>query len=87
METAASATGDTELLRRGLLHELFERQARVRGNDVAVACGDSQMTYGELERASNRLARHFASSAPGRTPASRSCCRARSTSMSRCSQS
>ncbi|MEW2380058.1 amino acid adenylation domain-containing protein [Micromonospora sp. NPDC047812] len=39
------------------LHELFERQAdRVPGT-VAISCGDARLTYGDLERQANQLAR------------------------------
>ncbi len=48
---------DTDLLRPELLHELFECQAEARGEAVAVICGRERMTYGELDRESNRLAR------------------------------
>ncbi len=47
---------DTDLLRPELLHELFECQAEARGEAVAVICGRERMTYGELDRESNRLA-------------------------------
>ncbi|MEU9508349.1 amino acid adenylation domain-containing protein [Micromonospora sp. NPDC048170] len=39
------------------LHELFERQADRVPDSVAVSCGDSTLTYGELERQANQLAR------------------------------
>ncbi len=65
-ETTATGKGDTELLRRELLHELFERQARERSGELAVICGAEQMTYGELDRASNRLARHLRRRGAGR---------------------
>ncbi len=40
------------------LHRAFARQAASRPGDVALSCGDDQLTYGELDRRSNRLA-HF----------------------------
>ncbi|MDX2291130.1 MULTISPECIES: non-ribosomal peptide synthetase, partial [Streptomyces] len=40
-------------------HELFERQAVARSGATALVSGDERMTYGELERAANRLARHL----------------------------
>ncbi|WP_431947458.1 amino acid adenylation domain-containing protein [Micromonospora marina] len=39
------------------LHELFERQADRLPDTVAVSCGDSTLTYGDLERQANQLAR------------------------------
>ncbi len=39
------------------VHRLFERQARAAPGRVAVRCGDEELTYGELERRSARLAR------------------------------
>ncbi|WP_051717713.1 non-ribosomal peptide synthetase [Streptomyces sp. NRRL F-5727] len=41
------------------VHELFERQARATAGATALVSGDERMTYGELERAANRLARHL----------------------------
>ncbi|MGO8929448.1 MAG: Pls/PosA family non-ribosomal peptide synthetase [Limisphaerales bacterium] len=40
-----------------MLHELFEQQAEVRTDKIALACGDERLTYGELERRANQLAR------------------------------
>ncbi len=40
----------------GLVHELFERQARSRSDHLAVSCGAERLTYGELERLANRWA-------------------------------
>lgn len=42
-----------------LLHRIFEQQAASRPGNVAVACGDVGVTYGELDRKANRLARHL----------------------------
>jgi non-ribosomal peptide synthetase-like protein len=47
---------DPSLARDWLLHEIFERHARERPDDVAVECGPKQFTYGELERRANQLA-------------------------------
>ncbi|WP_437276702.1 amino acid adenylation domain-containing protein [Sorangium sp. So ce375] len=41
------------------VHELFERQARRHPERVALAFGDNEITYGELDRASARLARRL----------------------------
>ncbi|HEY1598197.1 MAG TPA: amino acid adenylation domain-containing protein [Pirellulales bacterium] len=41
------------------IHELFAEQARRSPNAVAVLCEGSQLTYGELDRLSNRLARYL----------------------------
>src|ERR1700719_2946643 len=38
------------------LHELFERQADARGDSVALVCGDTALSYCELELRANRLA-------------------------------
>jgi len=48
-------TGTKELA----LHEIFESQARVHPGAVAVLFGHEEVTYGELERRANRLARHL----------------------------
>ena len=40
--------------------DLFEHAADAFGDRVAVACGDSQVTYSELEDRVNRLAHHLA---------------------------
>src|SRR5215472_12883822 len=41
------------------LHEIFEAQADMRPDDVAVEVGRERVTYIELERRANRLARHL----------------------------
>ena len=46
-----------ELLEPALLHELFERQADARPGQIALECSGARMTYGELERRANQLAR------------------------------
>ena len=43
------------------LHQLFEDQARRRPDAVAAACADACLTFGELDRRANRLARHLRS--------------------------
>jgi non-ribosomal peptide synthetase component F len=39
------------------LHELFEQQAEAHSDSIALVCAGQPMTYGELERRANRLAR------------------------------
>lgn len=41
------------------IHSLIERQAERRADSVAVEDGDRQMSYGELNRRANKLARHL----------------------------
>ena len=50
-----------ELCRNELLHEIFERSAAAAEGQIALACGDERMTYGELEQRANQLARHLRS--------------------------
>ena len=52
-----AASRDMDLLQPGLLHELFERQADARPQSPALLCNGAQMSYGELERRANQLAR------------------------------
>ncbi|HEX2058800.1 MAG TPA: amino acid adenylation domain-containing protein, partial [Actinomycetota bacterium] len=40
-------------------HELFEAQATTAPDAVALAYGDAELTYGELDGAANRLAHHL----------------------------
>ena len=49
------------MLRAELLHELFEQQADACTDKIALACGDERLTYGELERRANQLARFLRS--------------------------
>ncbi|MEI6126393.1 MAG: amino acid adenylation domain-containing protein, partial [Pseudomonadota bacterium] len=41
------------------IHELFEQQALRQPDAIAVVCSDKQMSYGELNRRSNQLARYL----------------------------
>jgi len=41
------------------IHELFEEQAARRPEAIAVVCGGRELTYEELNRQANRLARHL----------------------------
>ncbi len=41
------------------VHQLFEAQAALRPDAIAVACEDAQLTYAELNAKANRLARHL----------------------------
>lgn len=45
--------------RNELLHELFERNAAAEEGQIALACGEERMTYGEVEQRANQLARHL----------------------------
>jgi acyl-CoA synthetase (AMP-forming)/AMP-acid ligase II len=45
--------------------DLFEHAADTFGDRVAIACGDRQVTYAELEERTNRLAHHLASAGVG----------------------
>jgi 3-oxocholest-4-en-26-oate---CoA ligase len=40
--------------------DLFEHGTDAFGDRLAIACGDAEVSYAELERRSNRLAHHFA---------------------------
>ncbi|MGW3044642.1 amino acid adenylation domain-containing protein [Kitasatospora sp. NPDC001159] len=57
--TADSMTTDGEPTAT-TVHELVERQARRAPEAVAVLCGDSELTYGELDARADRLAAHLA---------------------------
>ena len=48
---------DARVAVTALLQEYVARQAEARPDDVALVMGDERLTYGELEAASNRLAR------------------------------
>jgi len=48
-----------------LLHELFTHTARLQRHAVALEFGDQSMTYAELDRASNRLARRLIDAGAG----------------------
>ncbi len=43
------------------LHRLFEAQVAARPAAVALVCGEERMSYGDLDRRANRLARHLRS--------------------------
>lgn len=48
-----------DLLGSGLLHELFEQTAETYPGKIALMCADGRMTYAEVERRANQLARHL----------------------------
>jgi len=48
-----------ELPDHGAIHHRFEEQARLRPEAPALVCGESRMTFAELDRAAGRLARHL----------------------------
>jgi non-ribosomal peptide synthetase-like protein len=56
---------DASLIRTELLHELFEAQADATPLGVAVVCGEKCLSYGEVEKAANRLARFLRSKGAG----------------------
>ncbi len=47
---------DSSLIRTELLHELFEARADVNPSATAIVCGEKCLSYGEVEKAANRLA-------------------------------
>jgi non-ribosomal peptide synthetase-like protein len=59
--TACGHEPSPELLQPGLLHELFEQKADAHPGNVALICAGGRMTYAELERRANQLARHLRS--------------------------
>ena len=54
-----SRHGTRAPVRFAVLHEIFETQADLRPESVAVVCDRETTTYGDLERRANRLARHL----------------------------
>lgn len=58
-QLAAWNTPLAALDRQRNVAQMFSQQAAVTPNAPALAEGDAQMSYGELERRSNRLARHL----------------------------
>ena len=61
MNSAADTLRHNDPLSR-CIHELFEQQALRQPDAMAVVCRDEQLSYGELNRRSNQLARLFAKS-------------------------
>src|SRR5947208_69146 len=57
---------DAELSRPELLHQLFERQAEVTPSNAALCFSDQCMTYAEVERRANQLARFLRNRRVGR---------------------
>ncbi len=57
---------DPTLARSELLHELFEAQADAHPDHIALDCAGEQMTYAELDRKANQLARFLRSKGIGR---------------------
>jgi len=49
------------------LHALFERAAGERPDDIAVACGDTHLTFRELNKRASQLARHLRATTPLRS--------------------
>jgi amino acid adenylation domain-containing protein len=44
---------------QGCIHQMFSEQARSQPEALAILFGDQQLTYGELDRRSNQLARYL----------------------------
>ncbi len=63
---ASRFTHAPELCRAELLHELFERQTDLQPAQIALACREDRMTYGELEARANQLARYLRKRGVGR---------------------
>ncbi|WCD89402.1 Dimodular nonribosomal peptide synthase [Streptomyces xanthophaeus] len=59
-------TGSRTDIGEGVLTGLFEEQARLRPDALALVCEDQELTYGELNARANRLARHLAAQGLGR---------------------
>ncbi|HYG62774.1 MAG TPA: condensation domain-containing protein, partial [Thermoanaerobaculia bacterium] len=59
------AVNDPGTLRPPVVHEMFEEVARERADAVALQDEDLQLTYAELNRRANRLARHLAAMGVG----------------------
>src|SRR5689334_4091064 len=49
-----------------LLHELFERQAELTPGHQALSCAGQEMSYAELEKRANQLARFLRSQGIGK---------------------
>jgi amino acid adenylation domain-containing protein len=56
----------TEYPRHACVHELFEAEATRAPHQVAVVLGDTSLTYGELDRRADELARYLRSAEVGR---------------------
>src|SRR5712671_1122812 len=58
-EPAVTQPGPREAPACDVLHEIFEAQADARPEAVALAFGRENLTYADLERRANGLARHL----------------------------
>ncbi len=61
-----SSNEDPSLIRPELLHELFEAQADARPDSAAVEFAGAKLTYAEIERRANQLARFIRAAGVGR---------------------
>lgn len=57
VDSPARSSLDGETARPSLLHEIFERTSAAYPDNVAVSCGGLGLTYSEVDRRANRLAR------------------------------
>src|SRR4051812_9032332 len=42
-----------------LIHDIFDRQAAMHAGSIALSCGRTHLTYGQLKSRSDRLAAHL----------------------------
>src|SRR6266567_6705260 len=55
LEAFQRGFGSLEIGKEEVLHELFERRAAQFPESIALECGSSRLTYGELDRRANQL--------------------------------
>ena len=58
-KTVRGHEATSELMRPGLLHELFERQSEAHPQNIALICAGESLSYSEVEQRANQLARHL----------------------------
>lgn len=65
-ELDAWSTPSVETPTGELVHERIARQARQTPDEIAVVCGDAELTFDQLDRRANQLARYLRESGTGR---------------------